>query len=85
MTAALNRFISKSSDKCLAFFQVHRKNSKFEWNVGCDKALVELKKYISLVPLLTTPEEGQPLFVYLAIFEQVVSSVLIREKEGEQK
>ncbi|KAK0570777.1 hypothetical protein LWI29_006363 [Acer saccharum] len=30
--AALNRFISKSSKKCLPFFNILRKNKAFEWN-----------------------------------------------------
>ena len=29
--AALNRFISQSTDKCLAFYDVLRGNKKFEW------------------------------------------------------
>ena len=84
MAAALNQFISPSSDKCRSFFQLLRKNSKFKWNVECEKALEELKKYIGSAPLLTTPAEGQPLFLYLAISEHAVSSALVKEKNGEQ-
>ena len=83
MAAVLNRFISKSSDKCHPFFQLLRKNSRFEWDTECDKALDELKKYMGSIPLLTTPEEGQPLFLYLAVSNHAVSSVLIKEKDGE--
>ena len=32
MAAALNRFISKSSDRCHPFFKLLRKNIKFSWN-----------------------------------------------------
>ena len=78
MAAALNRFISKSSDKCRPFFQLLRKNSRFEWDEGCGKALEELKKYMSSAPLLTTPEEGQPLFLYLAVSDHAVSLVLVK-------
>ena len=85
MAAALNRFISKSSDKCRPFFQLLRKNSRFEWDKECGKALEELKEYMSSAPLLTTPEEGQPLFLYLAVSDHAVSSVLVKERDGEQQ
>ena len=39
--AALNRFISKATDKCLPFFKVLRK--AFEWTDECRKAFQDLK------------------------------------------
>ena len=44
--AALNRFISRSSDKCHSFFQILRKNQKFVWDEKCEQALQELKNYM---------------------------------------
>jgi len=41
--AALNRFISRSTDKCLTFYDVLRGNKKFEWTTGCEEAFQELK------------------------------------------
>ena len=35
-------------------------------------------------PLLANPKEGEALFLYLAVSESVVSSVLVREEEGSQ-
>ena len=43
--AALNRFFSKVTDKCLPFFRVLRKS--FEWTDECQKAFKDLKKYLS--------------------------------------
>ena len=42
--AALNRFVSKATDKCLPFFRVLRKY--FEWTDECQKAFEDLKKYL---------------------------------------
>ena len=42
--AALNRFVSKMTDKCLPFFCMLRKS--FEWTDECQKAFEELKKYL---------------------------------------
>ena len=36
--AALNRFISRSTDKCLPFYDVLRGNKKFEWTEECENA-----------------------------------------------
>ena len=41
--AALNRFISRSTDRCLPFYKLLKGNKKFEWNTECDSALKELK------------------------------------------
>ena len=34
--AALSRFISKSIDKCVPFFNLLRGNKKFEWTEDCE-------------------------------------------------
>ena len=49
--AALNRFVSKATDKCLPFFRVLKKS--FEWTDECQKAFGDLKKYLSSPPLLS--------------------------------
>ena len=40
--AALNRFVSKATDKCLPFFRTLRK--LFKWTDECQKAFEDLKK-----------------------------------------
>ncbi|XP_057484915.1 uncharacterized protein LOC130771317 [Actinidia eriantha] len=79
MVAALNRFISKSSDKCRPFFKLLRKNTKFVWDEESELALQQFKKYLTEPPLLSTPDEGELLHVYIAVSEHAVSSVLLRE------
>ena len=76
MAAALNRFISRSSDRCRPFFQALK--SKFSWDDECDRALAELKDYLSSPPLLVTPEPGEELYLYLAVSQHAVSAVLVR-------
>ncbi|XP_024012926.1 uncharacterized protein LOC112087144 [Eutrema salsugineum] len=74
--AALNRFISRSTDKCLPFYQLLRGNKHLEWNEKCEEAFAELKKYLSTPPVLSKPETGETLYLYIAISEFAVSSVL---------
>ncbi|KAK0589707.1 hypothetical protein LWI29_017611 [Acer saccharum] len=82
--AALNRFISKSSEKCLPFFNILRKNKAFEWNDDCEKALQDLKTYLRSPPLLSKPKDNEILFIYLAVSNTAVSAVLVREEESVQ-
>ncbi|KAL2252683.1 UNVERIFIED_CONTAM: Retrovirus-related Pol polyprotein from transposon opus [Sesamum indicum] len=81
---SLGRFISRSADKSLPFFRILRKPKNFEWNEECEKALHELKKYLTTPPLLANPKEHEELFLYLGVSEHAVSSVLVREEGGQQ-
>ena len=80
--AALNRFVSRATDRCLPFFKILRK--AFEWTEECEKAFQELKKYLTTPPLLSTPVEKEELFLYLAVSPLAVSSALVREEHGVQ-
>lgn len=81
---ALNRFISRSSDKCQLFYNVLRKNKGFEWTEEHEKALQEPKQYLMLPPLLSKPEPGETLQLYLAVSEKAVSAVPAREAENQK-
>ena len=62
---ALNRFVSKTTDKCLPFFRILRKS--FEWTDECQKAFEDLKKYLSSPPLLSPSKLGEELYLYIAV------------------
>ena len=63
--AALNRFISRATDKCLPFFYTPKKH--FEWMAECQQAFEDLKAYLSSPPLLSPSKPEKELFLYLAI------------------
>ncbi|KAL0413090.1 UNVERIFIED_CONTAM: hypothetical protein Sradi_1510700 [Sesamum radiatum] len=56
------------------------KAKEFKWTEECEQALNELKKYLATPPLLANPKLGKVLFLYLAVSESAVSSVLVREQ-----
>ena len=76
--AALNRFISKATDKCLPFFKTLKK--AFAWTEECETTFQELKHYLSNPPLLSPSKEGEDLFLYLAVSVTAISVALIREE-----
>ncbi|XP_074301010.1 uncharacterized protein LOC141632357 [Silene latifolia] len=81
--AALNRFISMSSDRCRLFYDILRKSKRFEWAEEHEKAFDELKSYMSTPPLLSKPKLGEPLYLYLSVIEVAVSAVLATNNESE--
>ena len=62
---ALNRFVSKATDKCLPFFRTLKKS--FEWMDECQMTFDNLKAYLSSLPLLSPSELGEELYLYLAV------------------
>ncbi|KAG7543367.1 Retrotransposon gag domain [Arabidopsis thaliana x Arabidopsis arenosa] len=83
--AALNRFISKSTDKCLPFYQILKGNKKFRWDDQCEAAFGQLKTYLTTPPILSKPESDEKLYLYILVSNHSVSGVLVREDRGEQK
>ena len=81
--AALNRFVSKATNKCLLFFKVLKK--AFEWTDECQKAFQDLKIYLTTAPLLSPSVLGEELYLYLVVTPHAVSSALIREEGRVQK
>ncbi|KAL0361487.1 UNVERIFIED_CONTAM: Retrovirus-related Pol polyprotein from transposon [Sesamum radiatum] len=82
--AALSRFISKSAEKGLPFFKIVKKVKNFEWTKECQHAFVDLKTYLARLPLLVKLVPGDTLYLYISATSQTVSSVLVREEEGNQ-
>ena len=80
---ALNRFVSKATDKCLPFFKILRK--VFEWTDECQKAFQDLKVYLTTALLLSPSILGEELYLYLAVSPHAVSSALIRKEGKVQK
>ena len=78
--AALNRFVSRATDKCLPFFRVLKRS--FEWTNECQQAFENLKLYLSSPPLLSPSKPREELYLYLAVSQAVVSTALVREEDG---
>ncbi|KAK0572021.1 hypothetical protein LWI29_024976 [Acer saccharum] len=80
--AALNKFISRSTDKCLPFFQAIKKGRGMKWDEESERAFRELQSYLSNPPLLVKPLPGDVLQLYLAISDTATSMALVKECEG---
>ena len=76
--AALNRFVSKATDKCLPFFKVLKK--AFEWMDECQETFQDLKTYLTTTPLLSPSVPSEELYLHLVVSSHAVSSTLIKEE-----
>ncbi|CAL9005246.1 unnamed protein product [Prunus brigantina] len=52
------------------------------WPVSYPKPPIDLKTYMSIAPLLSTPLPGEQLTIYLSVSASALSSVLIRQPNG---
>ena len=82
MMAALNRFISRSADRCRPFFLLLHKWEEFEWSDKCVVAFQQLKQYLSRPPIMFSPVVDEVLFAYIAMAFYAISFVLIRVDSG---
>ncbi|XP_074371492.1 uncharacterized protein LOC141712443 [Apium graveolens] len=83
--AALNRFVSKSSDRCKEFFKAIKLAGKdFVWTSECEEAFKRIKEQLGNPPMLSKPLDGESLILYLAVSEYSISAVLVREEDGQQ-
>ena len=76
--AALNKFVSKATYKCLPFFKTLKR--AFIWTEECETTFQELKRYLSNPSLLSPSKEGEDIFLYLAVSVTAVSAAMIRKE-----
>ena len=79
--AALSRFISRLGDRGLPFFKRLRKSDKFEWNEEGAATFQQLKDFLTTPPILTAPEDGETLLLYIASTTHVVSTAMVVERD----
>ena len=83
--AALGRFISRFIDSLKLFFAALRGANRVGWNEECDRAFIHIKQYLAEPPILTSPNIGETLFVYLAVSDTAVSATLFKENEDSKQ
>jgi hypothetical protein len=81
--AALSRFVSRLGEKRLPLYRLLKKHERFSWTVEAHEALDKLKATLAHAPILTSPRDGEPLYLYIAATTQVVSAVIVVERTEE--
>ncbi|GJT21766.1 reverse transcriptase domain-containing protein [Tanacetum coccineum] len=85
--AALNRFLSKGAKRSLPFFKVlksYTDKTNIQWTQEAEAALQEMKKFMEILPTLTTPVQGEVLMMYLTASTESISATLFTKREEEK-
>jgi ribonuclease HI len=75
----LSRFISQLGEKGLPLYRLLKKHERFSWTVEDQEALDKLKATLARTPILTPPQDIEPLYLYITATTQVVSAVIVVE------
>jgi hypothetical protein len=79
----LSRFISRLGKKGLPLYRLLKKHERFSWTVEAQEALEKLRATLAHAPVLTPPQVGEPLYLYVAATTQVVSAAIVVERTEE--
>jgi hypothetical protein len=79
----LSRFISRLGEKGLHLYRLLKKHEHFSWTVKAQEALDKLKATLAHAPILTPPQDNEPLYLYIAATTQVVSALIVVERTEE--
>jgi hypothetical protein len=81
--AALSRFISRLGEKSLPLYRLLKKHERFSWTAEAQEALDKLKATLTHAPILTPPQDSEPLYLYVTATTQVVRAVIVVEHTEE--
>ena len=81
----MSKFILRMSDRCEPFFKSIKKNTSSLQGPEQENVFIELKKYLNSPSILFSPLLEEDLFMYLAMSEVVVSTMLFCEENKKQK
>ncbi|XP_057803500.1 uncharacterized protein LOC131018810 [Salvia miltiorrhiza] len=77
--------IEVNTDKVKAIMDMTPPRGIKEWTAECRMTFEDLKTYLAELPTLTKPVQGEVLYLYIAVGEEPVSPVLIREEGNHQR
>ena len=74
----MGHFIAHFTDKLRPFFLTFREVSTFIWMNKGEQAFGAIKRYLTKLPILSSPKSSEELYVYLVVSDYAVSVVLFR-------
>jgi hypothetical protein len=81
--AVVSRFISRLGKKALQLYKMMKKSDELVWTNEADAALKDFKRVLSTAPVLAAPEDEEPMLVYMAATNRVVSIIIVLECKEE--
>jgi hypothetical protein len=78
---AVSRFISRLGEKALPLYKLMKKLDEFVWTDEADAAHKDLKRVLSTAPVLGAPKDQEPMLLYMAATNRVVSIIIVVERK----
>ncbi|GAU24437.1 hypothetical protein TSUD_364210 [Trifolium subterraneum] len=82
---ALSRFLSCAGEKAFHFFATLKSGERFTWSDKCEEAFQQLKVFLASPSILTRPQLGSPLYLYLIVSKNSMCSALVQDIKGEER
>jgi hypothetical protein len=73
------RFIEGFSKISKPMIELLEKDKKFEWTPACEASFQELKKRLTIAPILVMPNMEKPFSIYCDAFGQGLGCVLMQD------
>jgi hypothetical protein len=81
--AALKRFISRLGEWGQAFFKLLKRHDKFQRTEEAKQVVQDLKHHLQSPLILTAPQPGENLLLYITATTHVVSTAIVVERQEE--
>ena len=66
---------------CEPLFGLLKNGKKVQWDDRCQAAFEQIKEYLQNPPVLSPPEPGKPVILYLSVTEATMGCMLAQESE----
>jgi hypothetical protein len=83
--ASLSHFVSRLGEKALPIYRLMKKADTFVWTLQADAAFKDLKRILATAPILASPMPKEPMLIYIATTNILVSAVVVVKREEEGK
>ena len=84
MLSFYRKFIPRFAEISEPLIALTKKYAHFKWDERCQASFEELKKQLTLVPMLAYPDVNKEYVLYTDASDEAVGAVLIQEANGEQ-
>ena len=81
----MNWFIAKSAERSLPFFKILKGSDHFKWGAEQQEAFDKLKKYLTTLTALSSPNPEAELLLYIAASPSAISVILVQERQENDK
>ena len=81
----VSRFTSRLGEKAGPLYKLLKKTDQFVWTDKAEAALQEFKRILSSAPILAAPTAQEPMLLYIAATNRVVSVMTAVERKEEKQ